>query len=99
MNEKSPYETYSQWEKRTFCDNASRRGTGVGIHPQCCDGKREYRCTVYYYPDGHTSQLSDGRTLGCDTMDLCSECRKRLRSEARKHGYKFMSEKIEVGGE
>ena len=90
----SSYETYSDWEKRTFCDNASRRGSGVSVNPQCYDGKREYECTVYYYPDGHTAKLSDGRILGADTMILCAECQRNLRKEARKHNYKFESRKL-----
>ena len=94
MMAQSPYETYSDWEKRTFCDNASRRGTGVSVKPQCSSGKREYECTVYYYKDGHTATLSNGRILGCDTMILCGECRNHLRREARKHGYKFKSKKL-----
>ena len=77
----STYETYSDWEKRTFCDNASRRGSGVGLHPQCVNGKREYECTVFY----------DKECISSDSMILCSECQKLLRQEARKHGYKFRS--------
>lgn len=92
----SPYETYSDWEKRTFCDNASRRGTGVGLSPQCVGGKREYECTVYYHKDGHTAKLSNGRILGCDTMVLCSACRERLKKSARKHGYKFQSKPLRI---
>ena len=90
----SPYETYSDWEKRTFCDNAYRRGRGVGVTPQCHGGKREYECTVYYYGDGHTAKLSNGKILGADTMILCAECRSNLKKETRKHGYKFQSRKL-----
>lgn len=79
---KSPYETLSDWEKRTFCDNASRRGTGVSLSPQCPDGKREYECTVIY------------NEVEKDTMVLCAECRKHLMREARKHGYKVHSKKL-----
>lgn len=79
---KSPYETYSEWKQRTFCDNAYRRGTGVSLKPQCLDGKREYECTVTY------------NEVESDTMVLCSECRKHLRKEARRHGYKFKSTKL-----
>jgi len=79
---KSPYETYDEWEKRTFCDNASRRGTGVSLSPQCVSGKREYKCTVTY------------NEVESDTMVLCSECKKALRREARKHGYKFRAEPL-----
>ena len=80
---KSIYETYSAWEKRTFCDNASRRGRGVSVKPQCVEGKREYKCTVYY----------DEHGIESDTMTLCSECRKSLKTSARKHGYRFVSHK------
>jgi len=79
---KSPYETYSDWEKRTFCDNASRRGTGVSLSPQCVDGKREFECTVIY------------NEVEKDTMVLCAECRKQLMREARKHSYKIHSKKL-----
>jgi len=76
------FETYSEWEARTFCDNASRRGSGVGIKPQCYDGKREYECTVIY------------NEVESDTMVLCSECRKQLKKEARRYGYKFKSRRL-----
>lgn len=89
----STYETYNHWEQRTFCDNASKRGKGVSLKPQCYDGKREFECTVYYYPDGHTAKLSNGRILGYDIMILCSSCKDNLRREARKHSYKFKSKK------
>jgi len=77
----SPYETYRQWEERTFCDNASRRGPGVSLSPQCVNGKREYTCTVIY------------NEVEKDTMVLCAECRKHLMTEARKHGYKIQSKR------
>lgn len=79
---KSPYETYSDWEKRVFCDNASRRGKGVSIKPQCLDGKREFECTVIY------------NEVSRSTMVLCSACRQHLKREARKHKYKFKSKKL-----
>ena len=75
-------ETYSDWEKRTFCDNASRRGRGISLSPQCVDGKREFECTVIY------------NKVESNTMILCSKCKNRLRREARKHHYKFHSEKV-----
>jgi len=81
--EKSPYETYGAWEKRVFCDNASRRGSGC-FNPQCCDGKREYRCTVIYNQGMYDS----------DTLVLCAECTENLKREARKHGYKFKSKRL-----
>jgi len=79
----SPYETYRQWEEHTFCDNASRRGTGVSLSPQCVDGKREFKCTVIY----------NKGVYGSDIMVLCAECRKHLMTEARKHGYKIQSKR------
>lgn len=82
----SRHETYSQWEKRTFCDNASRRGRGISINPQCYDGKREYECTVSYDEHGTES----------DTMTLCSECRGNLGKSARRHGYTFSSRRLKV---
>ena len=82
MSTKSIYETYSDWEKRVFCDNASRRGTGVGLSPQCVDGKREYECTVSY------------NEVEKDTIVLCGECRQHLMKLARKHGYKFHSKRL-----
>jgi len=81
---KSPYETYAHWEERTFCDNASRRGSGVGIR-QCVSGKREFECIVTY------------NEVESDTMALCSECRAELRRDARKHGYQFQSRIVEEG--
>ena len=77
----SPYETYGEWEQRTFCDNASRRGTGIGV-TQCVDGKREFQCTVTY------------NKVESDTMVLCSKCQNQLKREARKHGYKFKATRI-----
>lgn len=82
----SSYETYSQWEKRTFCDNAARRGRGISVNPQCYDGKREYECTVFY--DEYRS------TSNSDTMTLCSECRDNLKKSARRHGYGFQSRRL-----
>lgn len=76
------------------CDNASKNGRGIGVSPQCYDGKQEYECTIHYYSDGHVSKLSNGRILGADTMVLCSECRRQLLKEARKHHYKFQSKKL-----
>lgn len=85
----SAYETYGEWEKRTFYDNASRRGTGVSLK-QCYDGKREYECTVFY------DKYRDPK-WNSDTMVLCSECREALKREARKHGYGFQSKPIVFG--
>lgn len=59
-----------------FCDNASRRGTGVSVKPQCNQGLRENEVTVIY------------NAVDRDTMVLCNECTKHLRREARRHGYK-----------
>ena len=79
---KSPYETYSQWQARTFCDNASSRGTGVGISPQCTNGKREFNCTIFY------------NDVESDSMTLCKKCKDNLRKEARRHGYRFKAKRI-----
>jgi hypothetical protein len=84
----SPYETYSQWEHRRFCDNASRRGRGVSVTPQCHSGHRELDVTVIYHPGKY----------GNVSMVLCKACTKRLKSEARRHGYKVHTKK-HTGGE
>jgi hypothetical protein len=78
----SPYETYTKWEARTFCDNSSRRGKGVSLTPQCNDGKREFEVTVAY---------NDAES---DTMTLCSECTKNLKADARRHHYKVTVKRL-----
>ena len=79
---KSPYETYNEWEKRVFCDNASRRGSGISLNPQCFSGKREYECTITY------------NLVEKDNFVLCKECRDNLKKEARRYNYKFSSKAL-----
>lgn len=86
MSTQSPYETYGQYQKRTLCDNSTKRGRGISLNPQCYDGRREYKCTVYY-DEYHSASNSD-------TMTLCSECMKNLRKDCRKHKYQFESKKV-----
>ncbi len=81
-------ETYGEWEARTFCDNASRRGTGISLRPQCCNGKREFECTVIY---------NEG-VYGRDTFIVCRDCRDNMKKEARRHGYRFKSKPCKTDG-
>jgi hypothetical protein len=75
-------ETYGEYQRRIYCENASILGTGISVHPQCCNGRKEYRCTVKY------------NAVSSDTFELCGQCRDNLKKEARRHGYKFKSVKL-----
>jgi hypothetical protein len=76
------YETYGDWEKRVFCDNASRKGIGVGVKPQCSRGLREFEVTVVY------------SAVDSDTMVLCTQCTQYLKRETGKHGYKVKTKRL-----
>jgi len=81
----------------SVCDNASRGPSGwkggvsptpggVSITPQCLDSPAARVVTVYY-----DEYMDDGEH---DTMNLCDECYRILRKEARAHGYKVRSKKL-----
>jgi len=76
--------------KPPVCDNASRGPNGwkggVSITPQCLDNLAARVVTVYY-----DEYMDDGEH---DTMNLCDECYRILRKEARAHGYKLRSKKL-----
>jgi len=81
----------------SVCDNASRGPNGwkggvsptpggVSITPQCLDSPAARVVTVYY-----DEYMDDGEH---DTMNLCDECYRILRKEARAHGYKLRGKKL-----
>lgn len=80
----SSFETYREYQRRTLCDNSTKRGRGISLDPRCYDGGREYECTVSY----------DEHGIETDTMILCSECTRNLRKDSRKHKYRFTSKKV-----
>jgi hypothetical protein len=66
-----------------ICENSSSRATQIGI-PQCFMNTATTIITVHYHE------------LESDTLLLCNECAKHLRKDARRHGYKIRSKKIQA---
>lgn len=67
------------------CENASINGRGISVSPQCWNNQATLKTTVEYHE------------LESDTSNLCSECSAALKKDAKKHGYKVYSVKLERG--
>jgi len=65
-----------------LCENAYRRGRGIGIEPQCYANKATKEVTVVYHE--YTFIYHEFE----ETFYLCDECAKALKRDAIKHGYK-----------
>ena len=63
------------------CENASTTGHNIGI-PQCFSNEATVSLTVQYHE------------LEKDVLSLCGECAKKVKGDARRHGYKVQAEKL-----
>ena len=77
-------ETYTEWQKRIYCENSSNLGRGISLTPQCLNGGKEYKVRVTY--DGGYEE---------DLFYLCKECLRNLKRDCRKHGYKVRAVKLD----
>jgi len=68
--------------RKMLCENAYRRGRGIGIETQCYANEATKEVTVIYHE------------LESDTFFLCDECAKALKRDAIKHGYKVKIRKL-----
>jgi len=75
-------ETYGEYQRRIYCENASILGSGCSIYPQCYNGKKEYEVIIIY------------NDVDKDILYLCKECLENLKKDCRKHGYKVKARKI-----
>jgi len=65
-----------------LCENAYRRGRGIGIEPSCYANEATKEVTVIYHE------------LESDTFFLCDECAEALKRDAIKHGYRVKIRKL-----
>ncbi len=75
------YETYSEKQHKTLCENSSRLTNNI-VNPQCYDGKKEYEVVISY------------NDVENDTLFLCSNCMNAIKKECKKHGYKVITRRL-----
>ena len=70
------YETYSEMQHRTLCENNSSLANNI-INPQCSDGKKENEVIISY----------DGKYGEKVILWLCAKCTEVIKKDCKRHGY------------